>query len=105
MKQIDHFDSTQQFNFSEATAKAKREKFGSFLLAIVGILGLLAISTAGLQQSTHDAINKGKTSKFWLTPSSLNAEQTAFNTPSIPSSETGTQLIVAAEIAGSKRVN
>jgi len=105
MKQIDNFDSLQQFNFSEATAKAKREKLGSFLLAIVGVLGLVAISTAGLQQPTHDAINKGKTTKFWLTPSSLNAEQTALNTPSIQSSETGTQLMVAAEIANTKRLN
>ncbi|GEM_PF-7017042 len=105
MKQIDTFDSLQQFNFSDATAKAKREKFGSFLLAIVGVLGLLAISTSGLQQPTHDAINKEKTTKFWLTPSSLNAEQTALNTPSIQSYKTGTQLIVAAEIAGAKRLN
>ena len=105
MKQIDTIDSLQQFNFSEATAKAKREKVGSFLLAMVGILGLLALSTAGLQQPTHDAINKGKNTKFWLTPSSLNAEQTALNTPSIQSSKTRVQLIVAAEVASSRSVN
>ena len=105
MKHIDNLDSLQQFNFSEATAKAKREKFGSFLLAVFGILGLLAISKPALQHTSNDAVNKEKTTKFWLTPSALNAEQTAFNTQSIQPSKAGSQLIVAAEIAGTKRLN
>jgi len=105
MTQIDNFDSLQQFNFSDASAKAKREKFGSFLLAIFGILGLIAISQPALQHSSNDAINKEKTTKFWLTPSTLNAEQTALNTQSIPSTKTGSSHLVAAEIARSKRLN
>ncbi len=105
MKHIDNLDSLQQFNFSDATAKAKREKFGSFLLTVFGILGLLAISQPILQQASTDAINEEKTTKFWLTPSSLNAEQTALNTQSIQSSKAGSQRIVAAEIAGTTRLN
>lgn len=105
MKQIDHFDSLQQFNFSDAKAKAKREKFGSFLLAVFGLLGLFAISLPALDHSNKDAINKEKTNKFWLTPSSLNAEQTALNVPSIQVTETSNQFIVATDIASNKRLN
>jgi len=104
MKKIDNLDSLQQFNFPNAAAKAKREKFGSFLLAIIGILGLFSVGSPAFLYSNTDAVNKEKTTKFWLTPSSLNAEQTALNTQSIQSSKTGSTLIVATDVAA-KRLN
>ena len=104
MKQIDNLDSLHQFNFPNAAAKAKREKFGSFLLAVIGILGLFAVSNPAFQYVNPDAVNKEKTTKFWLTPSSLNAEQTALNTQSIQSAKAGSPLIVATDVAA-KRLN
>lgn len=104
MKQIDNFDSLQQFNFPDTTAKAKGEKIGSFLLAFIGILGLFAIGGPALPNSNTDAVNKEKTTKFWLTPSSLNAEQTALNSQSIQPTKAGSQLIVATDVVA-KRLN
>ena len=77
MKQIDQFDSLQHLNFSNS-AKEKREKVGSFLLTVVGILGLLAINNPTFHYSNSGSQEGEKVNKFWLTPTSLNAEKTAF---------------------------
>ena len=105
MKHIDNFDSLQHLNFPTSTSKDKRDKFGSFLLAVVGMLGLLAISNPNFQQSTTDALDKDKANKFWLTPSSLNSETTAFKPTLIHSTEAGSQLVVATDAVTDKSLN
>ena len=76
MKQIDQFDSLQHLNFSNSE-KVKREKIGSFLLTLVGILGLFAINSSLFHYSNSGTIEGKKVDRFWLTPSALNAEKSA----------------------------
>ena len=105
MKQIDHLDSLQHFNFPMSSNEEKRKKFGSFLLAIVGILGLFAMSSPAFQYSNSDVKENEKVNKFWLTPSNLNAEQTAFNTSLIQNSKAGQELFVADNAVTAKALN
>jgi len=79
MKQFNTNDSLKHLNFPDSTQKEKREKLGSFLLAVFGIFGLLAMSNPTFQYSQNESIHKEKVNKFWLTPTALNAEKTAFS--------------------------
>ena len=105
MKHIDNLDSLQHLDFPTTTSKDKRDKFGSFLLAVVGMLGLFAISNPNFQQSTTDSLDKDKANKFWLTPSSLNSETTAFKPSLIHSTQAGSQLIVSTDVVATKSLN
>lgn len=77
MKQIDQFDSLQHLNFSNSDNN-KREKLGSFLLTLVGVIGLFVINSSLFHYSNSGTIEGEKVNKFWLTPSALNAEKAAF---------------------------
>ena len=77
MKQIDQFDSLQHLDFSNSDNK-KGEKLGSFLLALVAVIGLFTINSSLFHYSNSGTIEGEKVNKFWLTPSSLNAEKAAF---------------------------
>lgn len=105
MKQIDNFDSLQHLNFPTSTSKDKREKFGSFLLAVVGVFGLFALSNPNFQHPTTDSLDKDKANKFWLTPSSLNSETTAFKPSLIHSTKAGKQLVVSTDAVVAKSLN
>lgn len=105
MKHIDNCDSLQHLNFPTSTSKDKRDKFGSFLLTVVGVLGLFAISNRDFQQPTTDSLENDKANKFWLTPSTLNSETTAFKPSLIHSTKAGTQLVVSTDAVAAKSLN
>lgn len=75
------------------------------MLALFGILGLLAINSIGFQQTEINTVNKASDTKFWLTPSSLNAEKTALNSTLIQSDKANQQIIVSANAAVRKTFN
>lgn len=102
MKQIDNFDSLQHLNFPDAKAKATREKLGSFLMATVGIIGLVVMSNPLFHYTNTNAIESTKDAKFWLTPSTLNAEKTAINNTLLQSKTAGKQIMVSADAAATQ---
>ena len=105
MKQVDNFDSLQHLNFPTSKSNDNRDKIGSFLLAVVGVLGLLVLSNPNFQQPTTDSLDKDKANKFWLTPSSLNSETTAFKPSLIHSTKAGNQLVVSTDAVAAKSLN
>ena len=105
MKQIDTLDSLTHLNFPDSTAKDSREKIGSFLLATFGIFGLIVMSNPVFQYANSSSIESKKVTKFWLTPSSLNAEKTALNTALIQSRSTDNQLIISANAVAAETLN
>lgn len=104
MKQIDTLDSLTHLDFPDSKAKASREKVGSFLLATVGIIGLIVMSNPLFHYSNTNTSDSEKNTKFWLTPSSLNAEKTAINTQLLPTTKTGKQTIVSTDAIASQKM-
>ncbi|MEM6320971.1 MAG: hypothetical protein AAF960_25110 [Bacteroidota bacterium] len=80
MKQIDSIDSVTHLNFPDSATAERRNNIGAFCLAIFGIVGLVTLFSPNLQFGPFSATEKADSTKFWLTPTSLNSEQTAFHT-------------------------
>lgn len=104
MKQIDNLDSLQHLDFPDAKVKATRERLGSFLLATIGVLGLVVMSNPLFQYTNTNSIESTKDAKFWLTPSTLNAEKTAINTILLQSQTAGKQTIVSTDAAATQKL-
>ena len=100
MKQIDTIDSLKHLNFPDSLKKEKREKIGSFFLTMFGLAGLLAMSNPSFNYSDSNAPFNKKVNKFWLTPTALNAENTASSTISIHAIKaTNNELFSASLVA------
>ncbi len=98
MKQIDPLDSLTHLNFPNSKTKERREKIGSFLLIFFSLFGFIVMSNPFFQYAKSSPVENKQVNKFWLTPSSLNAEKTAFDTMQ----STDNQLIENANATASE---
>jgi hypothetical protein len=105
MKKFDTLDSLKHLNFPDATAKEKRDKFGSFALSIFGLLGLLiAINNPDFNFTKNDTVKREKVNKFWLTPAALNAEKTALNS-TLTTNSTLYKKYASSDTAAKQKLN
>lgn len=105
MKKFDDLDSLTHLDFPNSSAKSRREKWGSILLSAFAIFGLFAMSSPSFDYIDSGATESKKATKFWLTPSDLNAEKTAFNSSSVHFTKAGTPIMVAANTVAVNAMN
>lgn len=105
MKKFDNCDSLTHLDFPNSSAKIKRDRIGSLLLSTFAFVGLFAMSSPSFHYSNSGTTEQNKETKFWLTPSSLNAEKTAFNSSSIHNTKSGTSSLVPTNTVAAKSMN
>ncbi len=105
MKKFDNRDSLTHLDFPNSSAKIKRDRMGSLLLSAFAFVGLFAMSSPSFQYSNSGTTEQNKETKFWLTPSSLNAEKTAFNSSSIHKAKSSKTLLVTTTTVAAKSMN
>ncbi|MEM1122885.1 MAG: hypothetical protein AAGJ18_20745 [Bacteroidota bacterium] len=93
MKKFDNLDSLTHLNFPNPSTRIKWDRLGSLLLSTFAFVGLFAMNSPIFSYSNSTTTEQNKSTKFWLTPSSLNAEKTAFAPSTISNDKAGTILL------------